>query len=49
MGINVFDNYTVHILIPINNESVEPELKNIEEKFQDKNELVTNNDLSDAR
>ena len=40
MEITGIENYAVHILILKNTESGEPELKNIGEKYQDKNELI---------
>ena len=41
--------YSVHIIIPQNTESGEPEIKNIGEKFQDKNELIIRNNLISER
>ena len=38
MELNWFYKYALHILIPQNTESGEPELKNVGEKFQDNNE-----------
>ena len=49
MYINLFDNYFSHFLIPQNTESGEPELKNLGGKYQDKNDFIIHNDISDAR
>ena len=46
---NEFYNYVVHILRPWNTESGEPELKNIREKTQDKNDLIVRNIIINAR
>ena len=45
VDINAFYNYAVHILRPQNTESVEPELKNFGEKYQDNNELILHNTI----
>ena len=47
--INRFYNYGVNILIPQNTEIGEPELNNIGEKTQDKNELILHNTIINAR
>ena len=39
----------MHIIIPQNTESGEPEIKNIGDKFQDKNELIIRNNLISER
>ena len=49
MDLNGFKKDSVHVLIPLNNESGEPEIKNIGHKFQDKNEFIFRHALSDAR
>ena len=49
MEINGFYNYAVYILIPQNNEIGEPELNNIGEKSQDKNDLIIHNTIINAR
>ena len=49
MELNIFYNYAVHIPRPQNNESGEPELKNIGEKPQDKNEITIYNITINAR
>ena len=41
--------YAVHIIRPQNTESGEPDLNNVEEKSQYKNELVINNTIINAR
>ena len=41
--------YAVHILIPQSTEIGEPELKNIEEKPKEKNELILHNTIINAR
>ena len=43
VDINGLYNYAAHILRPQNTESGEPELNNIGEKSQDKNELILHN------
>ena len=45
MDLNVFYSYDVHILIPQNTESGEPELNNVGDKSQDKNELILHNNI----
>ena len=49
MDLNVFYNFSVHILRPQNAESGEPELNNVGEKYQDKNELICHNTIINAR
>ena len=46
---NIFYNYTVHILIPQNTESGQPELKNVGDKSKDKNELIIHNHVINSR
>ena len=48
MDINGFDNYSVHILRPQNTESDELQLNLIGDKYQDKNDFILHNNLSDA-
>ena len=45
MDINGLYNYAAQILRPQNTESGEPELKDVEEKSQDKNELIIHNTI----
>ena len=45
MEINTFYNYNAHNLRPKNTESGKPELKNVGDKSQDKNELVLCNTI----
>ena len=45
---NTFYNYAAHILRPQNTESGEPELNNVGEKSQDKNELIFHNTIINA-
>ena len=45
MELNRFYNYAAHILRPQNNESGEPELNNVGEKSQYKNELIIHNTI----
>ena len=49
MELNGFDKYGVHALIPQNNENGGPEIKNIGEKFQDKNDPIIHNDIRNSR
>ena len=49
MELKGFYNDATHILRPQNTESGEPELKNIGEKPQDKNELICQNTIIHAR
>ena len=49
MELNGFYNYSVHILRPKITEIGEPELKNVRDKFQDKNELILHNTIINAR
>ena len=49
MDIDGFYNYATHILKSQNNESGKPELSNIGEKYQDKNELIIHNTIINAR
>ena len=44
-----FDNYSVHLLIPQNNESDKTELKKIGDKSQDNNEIIFHNDFRNIR
>ena len=46
MDLNGFYNHAVHILRPKITESGEPELNNIGEKYQDKNELIIYNTIT---
>ena len=48
MDLDVFYNHIVHILRPKNTESDEPELNNIGEKSQGKNELILYNTIINA-
>ena len=48
MELNIFYNYAVHIIRPKNTESDEPELKNIRDKSQDKNELILHNNIMNS-
>ena len=41
--------YAAHVLRPKNNESGEPEIDNIREKFQDNNEFILNNNLRNSK
>ena len=43
MDLHRFYNYAAHTLIPQNTKSGEPELTNIKEKSQDKNDLILHN------
>ena len=45
VDINGLYNYAAQILRPQNTESGEPELKDVEEKSQDKNELIIHNTI----
>ena len=47
--LNIFYNYALNILRPQSTEGGEPELKNIEEKPQEKNELIIYNTIVNAR
>ena len=47
--LDVFENYDVHLIIPQNNESGEPDLNKIRWKCQNKNEFILHNDLRDTR
>ena len=49
MDLKIYYNYDVDILIPQNTEIGEPELKNIGEKTQDKNDLIIHNTIINAR
>ena len=49
MELNIFENYYVHFLRQQNAESGELEPKDIGDKFQEKNEFILHNDLSDLR
>ena len=49
MELKGFYKYAVHILIPQNTESGEPGLNNVGEKSQDKNELIIQNTIINAR
>ena len=49
MDINVFYHYAAHILIPQHSESGEPELNDIGEKPQDKNDLILHNTIINSR
>ena len=49
MDLNGLYNYAAHILRPQNTKSGEPELKNVREKSQDKNELILYNSIINAR
>ena len=49
MKLNIVHNYSMHILRPQNTESGEPELKNIGEKLQDKNELIIHTTIINSR
>ena len=49
MELNVFYKYAVHILIPQNTESGEPQLNNVVEKIQDNNEFIIHNTIINAR
>ena len=49
MEINGFYNYAAHIIRPQNTESGEPELNNVGEKSQDKNDLILHNTIIYAR
>ena len=49
MELNVFYNYTVQILRPQSTESGEPELNNVGDKYQDKNDLTIYNTTINAR
>ena len=48
MDLDVFYNHIVHFLRPKNTESDEPELNNIGEKSQGKNELILYNTIINA-
>ena len=48
MELNGLYNYAAHILRPKNTESGEPELKNVGQKSQYKNELIINNTIINA-
>ena len=45
MELNGFHYYAAHILRPKSTESGEPELKNVGEKPQDKNEIILHNTI----
>ena len=45
MELNRVYKYNAHTLIPQNTESDEPELKNVGEELQDKNELICHNTI----
>ena len=47
--VNEFYNYDVHVPRPQNNESGEPDLKEIGDKLQYKNDLILHNNIIDAR
>ena len=49
MEFNGFYNYDVHIQRPQNNESGEPELKNVGEKFQDNNDIIIHKNIINPR
>ena len=49
MELNIVLKHAVHILRPQNTESGEPELNNVGEKYQDKNELICHNTIINAR
>ena len=49
MDPNGFYNYAAHILKPQNTGSGEPELKNIGEKYQNKNEFIIHNTIINLR
>ena len=49
MEINGFYNYDVHILRPQNTEIGVPELKNVGDKSQDKNDFIFHNIIISAR
>ena len=49
MELNGFYNYAAHILRPQNTESGETELNNIGGEYQDKNDLILNNAIINAR
>ena len=49
MEIKLFYKYAVYILRPQNTESGEPELKNVGEKYQYKNDLILHNTIINAR
>ena len=46
--LNGFYNYFLHVLKPQNTESVEPYLKNVGEKLQNKNEIIIHNTIINA-
>ena len=48
MDINVFEKYDVNVLGLQNTKSGEPQLKDIGKKYQDKNEFIFHNNLSDS-
>ena len=47
LDLNGFYNYSVHFLRPKNNKSGEPEINNIGDKLQDKNDFIIHNVFSD--
>ena len=47
--LNGFYIYSVHILRPQNTESDEPDLNNVGEKSQEKNELIISNTIINTR
>ena len=49
MDLNIFYNYYAHILRPQNIESGKPELKNIGEKPQDKNEIIIHKTIVNSK
>ena len=49
MDIKVFDNNSVYVLRPRNSGSGELEINNTGEKYQDKNEHILHNYISDER
>ena len=49
VNLNGFDNYSLHILGPLNTERGEPDLKQFVDKFQDNNEFILHYYISDAR
>ena len=49
LDVNIFNKYAVQVLIPERNVICESQLKSIGEKFQDKNEFIIHNTLSDTR
>ena len=49
MELNIFYNYATHIPRPQNTVSGEPELNNVGDKPQDKNELIIHNTIINAR